>query len=258
MQTELQGMRMVRVMRAPLCGVCCAGGQIDWGYLKAGDKQFGGGGRQYDMLGDEVLAMPAPPPPPAAAVQNGSHDARGAPPEPAGACMLQWRLGVPCCRVQGGIHRHRFFDAEAGCNVLQARPRLGAWRRRWRSWRSTGRPRRTRTKRPRRRGRTRRRRSGRRSKGRRRGKTLTRLAVRGAEGGTSADQLWMGACSCQMCCTWHRPVGQVLTREYDPDEASSAARTARMTQGVEQAHAGPTGVTPQARRRCLESMQRPE
>lgn len=60
----------------------CAGGKIDWGYLKAGDKQFGEGGKQYDMLGDEVLAMPAPPPP-AAAMQNGGHDAHSGP-EPPG------------------------------------------------------------------------------------------------------------------------------------------------------------------------------
>lgn len=40
-----------------------AGDTVDWGYLKAGDQQHGDGGKQYDLLGDEVLSLPLPPPP---------------------------------------------------------------------------------------------------------------------------------------------------------------------------------------------------
>lgn len=36
---------------------------MDWGYLKAGDQQFGDGKQQYELLGDEVLNLPLPPPP---------------------------------------------------------------------------------------------------------------------------------------------------------------------------------------------------
>lgn len=40
-----------------------AGDTVDWGYLKAGDRQIGDGKQQYELLGDEVLNLPAPPPP---------------------------------------------------------------------------------------------------------------------------------------------------------------------------------------------------
>jgi hypothetical protein len=110
-------------VRGACWGPACAGGQIDWGYLKAGDKQFGGAGKQYDMLGDEVLAMPPPPPPPPPAQLNGSHPAQSVeePPgeeeawlEPNGtrhamhACAMQrlWRhadwCSVECVGYAGG------------------------------------------------------------------------------------------------------------------------------------------------------------
>ena len=47
------------------CGA--TGDTVDWGYLKAGDQQYGDGQKQYDLLGDEVLTLPVPPPPPMSA-----------------------------------------------------------------------------------------------------------------------------------------------------------------------------------------------
>ncbi|KAK9817647.1 hypothetical protein WJX72_000130 [[Myrmecia] bisecta] len=39
------------------------GGKVDWGHLAAVDKKYGDPSKRYDLLGDEVLAIPAPPPP---------------------------------------------------------------------------------------------------------------------------------------------------------------------------------------------------
>lgn len=47
------------------------GDTVDWGYLKAGDQQYGDGQKQYDLLGDEVLSLPVPPPPPMPAAGDG-------------------------------------------------------------------------------------------------------------------------------------------------------------------------------------------
>jgi hypothetical protein len=65
-----------------------AGGKVDWGHLGADVKRYGDGGRSYEMVGDEINALPAPPPPPAAAgpgpgsaaALNGAGAPAGAPP----------------------------------------------------------------------------------------------------------------------------------------------------------------------------------
>ena len=54
--------------------VCAAGDTVDWGYLKAGDQQYGDAQKQYDLLGDEVLNLPVPPPPPMSAAEDGLPD----------------------------------------------------------------------------------------------------------------------------------------------------------------------------------------
>ena len=57
-----------------------AGDTVDWGYLKAGDQQYGDGVKQYDLLGDEVLNLPLPPPPVMPALVPSRHQS----PLPAG------------------------------------------------------------------------------------------------------------------------------------------------------------------------------
>jgi hypothetical protein len=55
-------------------------GNVKWGFLKAGDRQYGGGDQQYDLIGDDVLAALPPPPPPVLPRQDGPHDRPADPP----------------------------------------------------------------------------------------------------------------------------------------------------------------------------------
>lgn len=48
---------------------------MEWGYLKAGDRQYGEGTEQYDLIGDDVLAALPPPPPPVLPHHNGHPEA---------------------------------------------------------------------------------------------------------------------------------------------------------------------------------------
>jgi len=63
------------------------GGKVDWGHLGADVKRYGDPNRSYDMVGDEINALPAPPPPPGAAAGPGSDAVRNgtAAAAPAGA-----------------------------------------------------------------------------------------------------------------------------------------------------------------------------
>lgn len=45
---------------------------MDWGHLKAGDVQYGDS-KQYEYVGNEVLAMLPPPPPPVMAEAHNGH-----------------------------------------------------------------------------------------------------------------------------------------------------------------------------------------
>ena len=45
------------------------GGKVDWGHLGADVKRYGDPNRSYDMVGDEINALPAPPPPPPGAAR---------------------------------------------------------------------------------------------------------------------------------------------------------------------------------------------
>lgn len=60
------------------------GGTVDWGHLKAGDRQYGDA-QQYSLVGDEVLAMLPPPPPPAMAAAHNGHMQQSA--EPPGMVL---------------------------------------------------------------------------------------------------------------------------------------------------------------------------
>lgn len=64
---------------------------MDWGHLKAGDRQYGDA-QQYSLVGDEVLAMLPPPPPPGMAADLNGHVLQSA--EPPGV-LLASHLSAP-------------------------------------------------------------------------------------------------------------------------------------------------------------------
>ncbi len=74
-----------------LVGYRALGGTVDWGHLKAGDRQYGDA-QQYDLVGDEVLAMLPPPPPPGMAAAHSVHMQQSA--EPPGT-ILASHLAAP-------------------------------------------------------------------------------------------------------------------------------------------------------------------
>ncbi|KAK9792059.1 hypothetical protein WJX73_000900 [Symbiochloris irregularis] len=59
-------------------GVVAPSGQVDWGHLAAGDKQFGGTDAQYDLVPDEPEVLPGPPARPAASQGAGDGPAKDA------------------------------------------------------------------------------------------------------------------------------------------------------------------------------------
>ena len=79
---------------------------MEWGHLKAGDRQYGDA-QQYEMVGDEVLAMLPPPPPPTMTAGHNGHLQHA--PEPAGAVLANYDVYLPadnCACTEGVSAKH--------------------------------------------------------------------------------------------------------------------------------------------------------
>ncbi|BDA46039.1 probable nucleolar protein of 40 kDa [Coccomyxa sp. Obi] len=90
---------------AQAAAVVQQGGTVDWGHLKAGDRQYGDA-QQYDLVGDEVLAMLPPPPPPAmAAAHNGHMQQSAEPPGPSQIGSVEEAMAILAKFGKGGKSR---------------------------------------------------------------------------------------------------------------------------------------------------------